>query len=397
MKKKKIKIKHRKYSLYQRKKSTGRKALTVILMIVVVAALVVVGYGIGRPLMEYFSGKSETPDTSSSAWTPPVSSETTADSAEPTADSADSAEPTAESTEAAENTSVSAYILPEGATLNSDTLNSALAAAKSAGYTDIAVTLKDETGNFLYKTALDISEDQVAGSLTAKQIVQLITSAGLTPRARINTLLDSTTQVYGGEYICYMITDGSVWHDYYVNQGGKSWLDPFNDGTSAFLSAVTAELAQAGFESVILANTRLPVFNNQDYSNFLQNMPIADESSRLEALWNVISACTAAAKSSGAEILLEMTDEELLASDKALTTAEPAGDKTKLKTVTLLVDYNPDDTASYINARAFAGQLTGMYSGQSIAIRLTSSSFSGSTLDDVRQAFTDAGMAVYSE
>ena len=30
MKKKKIKIKHRKYSLYQRKKSTSRKVLTVI-------------------------------------------------------------------------------------------------------------------------------------------------------------------------------------------------------------------------------------------------------------------------------------------------------------------------------------------------------------------------------
>lgn len=70
MKKKKIKIKHRKYSLYQRKKSTSRKVLTVILMVVIVAALLVVGYGIGRPLMEYLNGKGNTSEPSS-AWTPP--------------------------------------------------------------------------------------------------------------------------------------------------------------------------------------------------------------------------------------------------------------------------------------------------------------------------------------
>ena len=37
MKKKNIKIKHRKYSLYQRKKSKGRKFLTGLLMVILVA------------------------------------------------------------------------------------------------------------------------------------------------------------------------------------------------------------------------------------------------------------------------------------------------------------------------------------------------------------------------
>ena len=39
MKKKNIKIKHRKYSLYQRKKSKGRKFLTGLLMVILVAGL----------------------------------------------------------------------------------------------------------------------------------------------------------------------------------------------------------------------------------------------------------------------------------------------------------------------------------------------------------------------
>lgn len=398
MKKKKIKIKHRKYSLYQRKKSTGRKVAGVILMVVIVAALVVVGYGVGRPLMEYLNGKGKTSEPSS-AWTPPASAETSNASSEENHASADVSN-AADVTEEAQPDSrtPSVLILPETAALSSDALNSAIAAAKSGGYTDITVTLKDETGNFLYKTSIgDIPEEQVSGSLTAKQIAKLITDAGFTPRARINTLFDRTTQTYGGDYICYMITDGGIWHDYYVDRGGKSWLDPFNGGTAKYLAAITAELSQAGFSSVILANTRFPQFNTQDYSNFLRGLPIADDSSRLTALWNVVSACVSAAAPNSTEVLLEASDQELLAESQALTTAEPAGDKTRLKTVTLLVDYNPGDKAGYAEARAFIGRLSAMYSGQTIAVRLSVSGFSESAINEVRRAFTDADIAVYSE
>ena len=395
MKRKKIKIKHRKYSLYQRKKSTGKKVLTVIIMVIVVAALVVVGYGIGRPLMDYFSGKGKTSEPSS-AWTPPSSAETSGASAETVQASADTSDVT-EDTQP-EALSENAFILPESAVLSSEALNSAIAAAKNGGYTDITVTLKDESGRFLYKTAIPgVDGDQVTGTLTAQQIVKLITDAGFTPRARINTLLDRTTQLYDGEYICYMITDGGIWHDFYVDRGGKSWLDPFNDRTAKYFSAITKELSGAGFRSVILANTRFPVFNSQDYSNFLRGLPIADDGARLNALWSVISECAAAAEQGGTEILLEVSDSELLADSQALTAAEATSDRPKLKTVTMLVDYEPGEKAGYAEARAFIGRLSAMYSGQPIAVRLPASGFSDSALSDVRRAFSDAGIMIYSE
>ena len=208
MKKKNIKIKHRKYSLYQRKKSKGRKALTIILMVILIAGLCVLGYGLGRPLVDYFKnrGNESQPE---SAWTPPASAETSSASGEGTSEkTAESAEPTVEpETEKA----VSAFILPETAVISSESLNSALAAAKSNGSTDVVVTLKDESGNFLYKTGLEgIPETQVTGTLTAKQIADIVTKAGLTPHARINTLLDRTSQTYKGESICYMIADGGI-------------------------------------------------------------------------------------------------------------------------------------------------------------------------------------------
>lgn len=395
MKKKNIKIKHRKYSLYQRKKSKGRKFLTGLLMVILVAGLCVLGYGLGKPLVEYFSNRGNEPPPES-AWTPPVSAEPAAPSAEGTAEkTAESSEPTAEPE--IEKT-VSAFILPETAALSSESLNSALAAAKNSGCTDITVTLKDEVGSFLYKTALkDIPESQITGTLTAKQIADIITRAGMTPHARINTLLDRTSQTYSGGSICYMIADGGIWHDYYVDQGGKSWLDPFEKETAAYLADITKEIASAGFTDVILANTRYPAFNQLDYTNFLRQLNISDETARLEALWNVISACQKAAGDT--RVTIEMNDEDLFADNNAiaLTTAEAAGDKTKLKTAALLVDYSPADKTGYAETRAFIGKLSAMYSGQEWAVHIQTSGFSAASLEQVRKAFADSGITMFSE
>ncbi len=394
MKKKNIKIKHRKYSLYQRKTSKGRKVLTVLLMILLIAALCVIGYGLGRPLVDYFSGKNNESEPSS-AWTPPSSAATSEQTSDNTSDSGTAEQSSEEQQPAGAS---SAFILPESAVLSSDSLNSALAAAKNGGYTDITVTMKDDTGNFLYKTTVKgVAETQITGTLTAKQIAEIITKAGFTPHARISTLLDRTTQSYDGEYICYMIADGGIWHDFYVDQGGKSWLSPFEAGTAKYLAAITAELANAGFSSIILANTVYPAFNPQDYTNFLRQLSIADDSARLKALWSVVSACSAAAKSGGRELLLEMSDADLFAAEKGLTSAELAGDKEKLKTVSLLVDFTPGENAGYAETKAFIGRLSATYPGQSFSARLKTSSFSEQALAEVRRAFDDSGIAVFSE
>ena len=395
MKNKNIKIKHRKYSLYQRKKSKTRKVLTVLLMIVHIAGLCVLGYGLGRPLLDYFNNKGNESETSS-AWTPPTG-ETSGASSDGSSDVQQTSEPET-SEPAQESGTPSVFILPESAVLSSESLNGALAAAKNSGCTDILVTLKDEAGYFLYKTSVSgVPDEQVTGSLTAQQISSIITKAGFVPRARINTLLDRTTLTYDGSNICYMIADGGVWHDYYVDRGGKSWLSPFEQNTAKYLSAITAELANSGFGFITLANTRYPTFNTQDYSNFLRQLSISDDTARQNALWTVIAACNSAAKASGAEITLEMTSDELFSEDRSLTNGEPAASKNKLKAVTLLLDYTPDGTAGYANARTFISKMSSLYPEQKFAVRLTGSGFSSDALQQVRKAFSDTDIAVFSE
>lgn len=219
----------------------------------------------------------------------------------------------------------------------------------------------------------------------------------MTPHARINTLLDRTSQTYSGGSICYMIADGGIWHDYYVDQGGKSWLDPVREGDRGVPCGYHKGDRVRGLHRRDTRKHEVPGVQPAGYTNFLRQLNISDETARLEALWNVISACQKAAGDT--RVTIEMNDEDLFADNNAiaLTTAEAAGDKTKLKTAALLVDYSPADKTGYAETRAFIGKLSAMYSGQEWAVRIQTSGFSAASLEQVRKAFADSGITMFSE
>lgn len=389
MKSKNIKIKHRKYSLYNKKKSKGRQALAIILTIVIAAALCVVGFGLGRPIMEYFQNKNNGESTDSgSAWTPPVSevtSETSAPTAE--AETAESAEPLP-----AEKPS-EVFVLPVSAVRNIGALNSALTAAKSNGYTAVMITLKNAAGNFLYKSEVAGIKDSQAiiGELTAKQIADAVIGAGMTPQARISTLRDPISGNYVAD-VKYMTSDGYTWLDAAPDNGGKSWLSPFSENTPKYIADITSELAAAGFKKIIYADTVFPAFLNADDA-YIGHLPIRNEQERLNALWKVIGAGAAAASADGAEVMLEMNAADLEAAVKLSTTAEAAGDRTKLRSVELLIDFTADSGSEYASARTFAGKMGSLYGGQSYSVLIGS----GAAQAEVVRAFTEADITVYSE
>ncbi len=394
MKRKNIKIKHHKYNFYNKnkKKSKGRQVLAIILTIVLAAALCVVGFGIGKPLMDYFNGN-KTPDTSSSGWTPPVETvdSTDTDTAPETedAESTESAEPIPEAR--------SIFILPEGAAVNEARLNSTVSSAKAQGYTTVVVTLKNDTGNFLYKTEVAGVKDSkaVAGTLTAKQICDIITNAGLTPQARISTLKDHTSSAHVSD-IKFTTSDGWGWLDAAAANGGKTWLSPFEPKTSQYMADITAELAAAGFKKIILADMKFPPFRDAD-DKYLTHIPIHDEQARLTALWNVITACSTAARGSGADVMLEMSASDMDAADRLSTPAEAAGDKEKLKTVELLIIFTSENGSSTTAAGAFTGKMGGMYSGQSYSVRIAKDGYIASDYEAIITAFSNAGVTVFSE
>lgn len=394
-KKQGIKIKHRRYNLYNRRKSTGKKVFATVLTVLAAAVLCVVGFGIGRPLMEYFQNKKDgTSSDSSSSWTPPGS--VTQESAQTSETSASSQEQESQQTSQAQpepQEETGAIFLDEGVLeyYDTDSLKSAIASAKSSGYTAVCVTMKDNMGYVLYKTEIEgvKDSDAVKGKLTAKQVCDTIKGMGMTPVARINTLKDHTSGIYvGGNYL--ITGDMGAWHDAAPANGGKKWLDPFNANTAAYIGQMTAELSKAGFGRIILANTIFPEFHPTDYSEYLAGQPIGDEAARLNALWDVITAAENAAQENGAKIMLETDSAALFADSRLSTTAEAAGDSVRLRGVELLIAYTGD--GAYTGAKSFMGRMSAQFSGQEYAVYVGA----GASHDELTRAFTENGVAVYS-
>lgn len=392
MKRKKtnIKIKHRKYNLYKRQKTTGQKVLAVVITAAVAVVLCVVGYGLGKPITDYFNSKGDTTSESGPAWTPPTQEAPTAETSEtPTA------EPVEETAEPVPVEDKGAYYLPQIACTSTESLNSALAAAKNGGYSVAVVTLKDNMGSFLYKSEIEGIKDSSAirGGLSARQICDVITAAGMKPAVQISTLKDHSSGTLI-EDMKYTSTDGWGWLDDYAQNGGKTWLSPFNSKTAEFIAQITSELSGTGFKQIILADTIFPQFRSVDFT-LLEN--ITDEQKRIDALWSVISAADAAAKANGAEILLKVSADSIFADSLISTDAEPAADKAKLKSVKLLISYTADKKSStaYADAKGFIGRMGAMYSGQQYAVLIRGAASGNSA--QAKQAFEESGIYVFCE
>lgn len=395
-KKTNIKIKRSKINLYSKRKNKRKKVLTIVITVVAACALGVLGFGLGKPLVEFFNNRNNSSLTSESAWTPPSSEEVSSESEAPV-----SSEESSEAPIEPVRKMTDVYFLPEDAALSSASLNSALAAAKAAGAGTVAVTLKNETGNFLYKSEIKSLEnnDVITGTLSAEQICKAISDAGFIPAAKISTLKD---KLCGSRYVTdggYRITgSGLTWHDNRVDKGGKPWLSPFRTQTLQFMGEITEELSAAGFKNIIAVNTMFPLFHRDDIVNYLSDLPLSDNKARLDALWDVLDSAKAGAEKNGAEIWIEVAGENVIAQNRLCTDAELCGSAEKLSEIKLIIDYTPTASATeaYTNAKDFAGKLKTALGDAEFYV-VIKGGYSETALSDIKKAFSETEISVFGQ
>lgn len=334
-----VKVK-RTRNLYKPRKSTGRKILEAMLLIIILGALVFVGYAAGKPLIEFFkNGGTSSPDNSISAWTPDPVLSSESDSPSETTDS--TAEPT--TPPPVDAISENAITAPATALASKDALTKYLADAKSKGYSSVIFTLKDEAGILSYKSNVAaIKDDKTinAGKLTLADITGACETAKITPVARINTLKDSTTPTVITKSYGYVFADDSwAWLDAAAENGGKQWANPFLAPVPAHIANLTDEITKAGFKSIILANTIFPNFQAYDYTIL---SPDIKSPTRYTKLLAVVQAAENKAKANDSSVCTEISAKQLVEINTAayLGTAEIFKAKTDLEKSTLVVVYN---------------------------------------------------------
>lgn len=391
--KKKIKIKHRKYNFYNKKKSKGKQALTIILMIVIVIALCILGYGLGKPIMDYLSGQTSQAESTTAS---------TSDAAEPTVEASEPTEEAQDTVEAVPpqpEKPDSAYTIGISAMQDAATLNAALAEAKAKGYEKVLLTLKTDGGQFMYKTDnkwMSYAVANIAGTLTAKEIGDIVKAQGMTAYAAISTLKDPATGDYAVN-MRYNTADGYGWLDAAPENGGKSWLSPFAADTLEYVSDITAELTAAGFEKVILCDVMYPMFKDVDYSYYLSNMPqLIDNSARATALWNVVAACDSAAKNNGAQVMLQIDSHDVFSADLMGTTAELLTGDNKYSNAEIAVNYTEQSGLADSDAKSFADRMKSEYGSLEYSVCIDEG-VSDTSAKDIAKAFGEAGITVISE
>ncbi len=315
--KKGFKVKRSRRNLYKKRKSTGRKIFEGVLFVVILGALVFVGYSVASPLINFFSGSGNTSSASEPAWTPPESVPDTSSTADNSGSSgADTSKPdtttSSEESKPAEVTSTYAVLAPDTAIQSEAALNKYLATAKDSGYNTVVFTLKNTTGELLYKSSLKAVKDNTdvnKGKLTAAQIVKACKAVDITPAAAITTLYDRKTP-YLFDNAGYIITDGNwSWLDAAADNGGKPWTTPYSSDAVNYYADICGELAKAGFVDIELENTIFPNFQSYDYSLLPKELQNANRSEKLAAL---AEACAKKAIESKATTTVEIKADALL-------------------------------------------------------------------------------------
>jgi hypothetical protein len=283
-----------------RKKQQTARFFQVFIILLILAALVYLGYILAGPLFKFFN---RADDIKPQGFVPPVTTEPTTiitkiqDNTD-TQTGGTMIEPTV-----SKNTT--AYALPADALVSRDTLAAFVTDAQNNGYTAVTVPLKLSGGAVTYKTNAEmaVSAGIVTGTMTAGEIANTISAAGLTPICTLNLLEDNTLFTdYRGVY--KFASDDNRWYDNAVNKGGKPWISPFDKDAQEYLRTLSAEVSAAGFKNVIFDGLVFPPFRNSDLSYIGAIVSNPDRYKALINIWDIVSA---AAAENGATPMLMMS------------------------------------------------------------------------------------------
>ncbi len=274
------KIKHQTFS-YKKKKS---KALPVIITVLVLVAIVFIGYSVAEPLVNFFKGQISTqPSETETQATETTTAQTT--------ETAETTEPIPQPIDAKNS-----LVIPEDRIVTSDYLATQIDFAIENGYSSITVPMVKDSGYFNYLTENEIVNMVVPMenvTLTAKEIYDQIFESGLIPVAQICVLKEHIVSTTNLDMTYTFELEGYRWIDDAVSNGGKSWLNPFSDVTIEYITEITKEITDAGFENVIFSDISFPYFRNSDIEKVGSFVGTPD---RYEALVNLTNTVISALK-----------------------------------------------------------------------------------------------------
>ena len=327
----------------------GNPVLGIIIMVILLAALVFVGYSVGKPILEHFRGEEDSP-ISQQGDSPSITDQTE-ETTPVTTDPEDETERTEQEEEEPEIVPVRKNILyisyPKGTVISASYESMILSRLESedmSGYYGVCIDLVLDGGEVTYQsentTAIE-SGAVIAGSIPdLKVIADAIREAGLVPYARVSALSDHIVSWYDKSTSYMFENSDSRWLDNTAASGGKPWLSPFSSSAREYMNAICSEISEAGFEGLIAGELEFPPFRSTDLNYIGQS--VKDEN-RYSALVDFSSGMRESF-GEGNEFYIEVSARDIIAgSDEILI------DPDSLPTETVYVRFDPDELGMRIS------------------------------------------------
>ncbi|MGN0613952.1 MAG: putative glycoside hydrolase [Porcipelethomonas sp.] len=264
-----------------RHKNLPRNIFSAAVTIVLAYFFLVVGYSVAKPFGEVGETKQKELDVLSVT---------------------DSQQPDDDQQQEVQKENVRAYRLGEIEFESIETLEGFIGTLGD-DYNMVIVPLKLKGGRLNYSSSNDGAILAEAGNdIPIADIYSTIKNKGYTPVASINTMEDNIYPTASKNAGFTVESTQKLWYDG-NGEDAKPWLNPSATETKQYLTSITGEIAQAGFEYIICTGTAFPAFSE----NALKEIGgTAAESDRYLDLVDNVNNMAKTASDKGSELWLEI-------------------------------------------------------------------------------------------
>ena len=289
-KQKPVKIKRYKNSMGS-SAVTAHKVKQLLPIVAAVLAIVLVGFLLGKPVLNMLSGAGNSDSSSSSQIVDTSSkledSSVQTDVSQPSSD-VQSDNPQPEIVQPVAKTRI--YYYADTSALSTEAgIDGVIAQMKSKGATHLVFDVKNQDGNLLYASANQYGSQLVADkTVDIKALVSKLSQNGITPVARMYTFMDKLiSNVERSTAVMYQGTD-TRWLDSGAALGGKAWANPASQIMRDYIISLTDEVMSLGIKEIVYAGFHTPTGYSLDKRDFGATMDQVLASMR--SLYNTLEA-----------------------------------------------------------------------------------------------------------
>ncbi len=260
--------------------------LSMFFTVIIAAFFIVVGYSIAKPFGEIGEAKNNT-------------------------NSSDNSESAISYDKDTENISkgTKAYWLKDTEIESIESLESMLDKVEKH-YNMVVIPLKIEGGKLNYNSSNEGAVLAESGNeISINSITETVKRYGFTPAASINTMQDNLYPKANKNSGFLVKSTKSLWLDSAQKDKGKPWMDPSSSDTKEYLSSISGEIAQAGFEYIISTNVEYPAFSENALKEIGESVT---ESDRYLNLIDIINSMNKTAESKDSKMWIEIPAYEML-------------------------------------------------------------------------------------